>query len=105
VQISTSEQERLLFWARPKAAFPRWGGISPDFSVWTAPFRAARCRKPWRESEPVGKIRPRRRQCVHAGDGNCIPLILYDANKPGEMDKAEAFGADILRCCVELGAC
>jgi glycolate oxidase len=39
----------------------------------------------------------------HAGDGNLHPLILYDANKPGEMDKAEAFGADILRACVELG--
>ena len=39
----------------------------------------------------------------HAGDGNLHPLILYDANKPGEMDKAEAFGADILRLCVEVG--
>ena len=39
----------------------------------------------------------------HAGDGNLHPLILYDANQPGEMDKAEAFGADILRVCVELG--
>jgi glycolate oxidase len=39
----------------------------------------------------------------HAGDGNLHPLILYDANKPGEMENAEAFGADILRCCVELG--
>ena len=39
----------------------------------------------------------------HAGDGNLHPLILYDANKPGEMERAEAFGADILRCCVELG--
>ena len=39
----------------------------------------------------------------HAGDGNLHPLILYDANKPGEMDRAEAFGADILRVCVELG--
>jgi glycolate oxidase len=39
----------------------------------------------------------------HAGDGNLHPLILYDANKPGEIEKAEAFGADILRCCVELG--
>ena len=39
----------------------------------------------------------------HAGDGNLHPLILYDANKPGEMARAEAFGADILRCCVELG--
>ena len=39
----------------------------------------------------------------HAGDGNLHPLILYDANKPGEMERAEAFGADILRACVELG--
>jgi glycolate oxidase len=39
----------------------------------------------------------------HAGDGNLHPLILYDANQPGELDRAEAFGADILRACVELG--
>jgi FAD/FMN-containing dehydrogenase len=39
----------------------------------------------------------------HAGDGNLHPLILYDANQPGEMERAEAFGADILRACVELG--
>ncbi len=39
----------------------------------------------------------------HAGDGNLHPLILYDANKPGELETAEAFGADILRLCVEVG--
>ncbi|MDE1974192.1 MAG: FAD-binding oxidoreductase, partial [Hyphomicrobiales bacterium] len=39
----------------------------------------------------------------HAGDGNLHPLILYDANKPGELDRAEAFGYDILRLCVEVG--
>ncbi len=39
----------------------------------------------------------------HAGDGNLHPLILYDANKPGEIERAEAFGADILRLCVEVG--
>src|SRR6202165_38876 len=38
----------------------------------------------------------------HAGDGNLHPLILYDANKPGEIERAEAFGADILRLCVEM---
>ena len=41
----------------------------------------------------------------HAGDGNLHPLILYDANKPGELEAAEAFGADILRLCVEVGGC
>lgn len=39
----------------------------------------------------------------HAGDGNLHPLILYDANKPGELQRAEDFGADILRLCVEVG--
>uniref|UniRef100_UPI002FDE7E4F FAD-linked oxidase C-terminal domain-containing protein n=1 Tax=Rubrimonas sp. TaxID=2036015 RepID=UPI002FDE7E4F len=41
----------------------------------------------------------------HAGDGNMHPLILFDANKPGDLEKCEAFGADILRLCVEVGGC
>ena len=41
----------------------------------------------------------------HAGDGNMHPLLLYDANKPGDLEKAEALGADILRLCVEVGGC
>jgi glycolate oxidase len=41
----------------------------------------------------------------HAGDGNMHPLLLYDANKPGDLEKCEAFGADVLRLCVEVGGC
>ena len=41
----------------------------------------------------------------HAGDGNLHPLILFDANKPGDLEKCEAFGADILKLCVEVGGC
>ena len=41
----------------------------------------------------------------HAGDGNMHPLILYDANRPGDLDRSEALGADILRLCVEVGGC
>ncbi|WP_285675075.1 FAD-linked oxidase C-terminal domain-containing protein, partial [Paralimibaculum aggregatum] len=41
----------------------------------------------------------------HAGDGNMHPLILFDANRPGDLEKAEALGADILRLCVEVGGC
>lgn len=41
----------------------------------------------------------------HAGDGNMHPLILFNANKPGDLERAEAFGADILRLCVEVGGC
>ena len=47
---------------------------------------------------PVGNV-------FHAGDGNMHPLILFDANKPGDLEKCEAFGADILRLCVEVGGC
>ena len=41
----------------------------------------------------------------HAGDGNMHPLILYDANRPGDLEKCEALGADILKLCVEMGGC
>jgi glycolate oxidase len=41
----------------------------------------------------------------HAGDGNMHPLILFDANKPGDLERCEALGADILRLCVEVGGC
>ena len=41
----------------------------------------------------------------HAGDGNMHPLILYDANKPGDLELCEAFGAEILKLCVEVGGC
>jgi glycolate dehydrogenase FAD-linked subunit len=103
-QISTSEQERLLFWAGRKAAFPAVGRISPDYLCMDGtiprgklPEALARIRG-FSEKYGLGVA-----NVFHAGDGNLHPLILYDANKPGEMDKAEAFGADILRTCVELG--
>jgi glycolate oxidase len=52
--------------------------------------------------EIVGQALPRG-TVFHAGDGNLHPLILYDANQPGELERAEAFGADILKLCVEVG--
>jgi glycolate oxidase len=103
-QKSTSEAERNLFWAGRKAAFPAVGRISPDYLCMDGtiprgklPEALARIRK-LSEKYELGVA-----NVFHAGDGNLHPLILYDANKPGEMDRAEAFGADILRACVELG--
>ncbi len=103
-QISTSEQQRLLFWAGRKAAFPAVGRISPDYLCMDGtiprgklPEALARIRQ-LSEKYQLGVA-----NVFHAGDGNLHPLILYDANKPGETDRAEAFGADILRVCVELG--
>jgi glycolate oxidase len=104
LQISNSEQERLLFWAGRKAAFPAVGRMSPDYLCMDGtiprgklPTVLARIRD---LSEKYGL---RVANVFHAGDGNLHPLILYDANIPEEMDKAEAFGADILRACVEMG--
>ena len=98
LQISTSEAERNLFWAGRKAAFPAVGRISPDYLCMDGtiprgalPKALARIRD-LSEKYGLGVA-----NVFHAGDGNLHPLILYDANKPGEMERAEAFGADILR--------
>jgi glycolate oxidase len=104
IKASTSEDERLAFWAGRKAAFPAVGRISPDYYCMDGtiprnklPQVLARMR------EMSDKHQLRVANVFHAGDGNLHPLILYDANKPGELERAEAFGADILRLCVEVG--
>src|SRR5450631_688843 len=103
-QISTSEAERNLFWAGRKAAFPAVGRISPDYLCMDGTIpRGALPRALARIRDLSVKYGLRCANVFHAGDGNLHPLILYDANKEGEMERAEAFGADILRCCVELG--
>jgi glycolate oxidase len=103
-RASTSEQERLLFWAGRKAAFPAVGRISPDYYCMDGTIPRARLPqvlKRMRElSESYGLAVA---NVFHAGDGNLHPLILYDANKPGELERTEKFGADILRLCVEVG--
>ena len=103
-RISQSEEERLTFWAGRKAAFPAVGRISPDYYCMDGTIPRKELPKVlagMRElSERYGL---RVANVFHAGDGNLHPLILYDANLPGELDKAEAFGADILRLCVKVG--
>src|SRR6202453_1316694 len=103
-RTSQSEAERLLFWAGGKAAFPAVGRISPDYYCMDGTIpRGALPKALARIRDLSEKHGLRVANVFHAGDGNLHPLILYDANKPGEMERAEAFGADILRCCVELG--
>jgi glycolate oxidase len=103
-QISTSEQERLLFWSGRKAAFPAVGRISPDYLCMDGTIpRAALPQVLRRMKEMSEKYGLGVANVFHAGDGNLHPLILYDANKPGELQRAEDFGADILRLCVEVG--
>jgi glycolate oxidase len=104
LRISQSDEERLIFWAGRKAAFPAIGRISPDYYCMDGTI--PRHKLP----EVLARMRTLSEQydlrvanVFHAGDGNLHPLILYDANIPGELAKAEDFGADILRLCVEVG--
>ncbi len=101
---STSEEERLLFWAGRKAAFPAVGRISPDYYCMDGTIpRAKLPRVLQRMRELSEHYGLRVANVFHAGDGNLHPLILYDANKPGELERTEAFGAEILKLCVEVG--
>ncbi|MDP2296873.1 MAG: FAD-linked oxidase C-terminal domain-containing protein, partial [Pseudolabrys sp.] len=103
-KVSTSEQERLLFWAGRKAAFPAVGRISPDYYCMDGTIPRAQLPVVLKRMKELStKYDLRVANVFHAGDGNLHPLILYDSNKPGELDRAESFGSDILRLCVEVG--
>ncbi len=103
-RVSESEEERLRFWAGRKAAFPAVGRISPDYYCMDGtiprrqlPFVLSRMR------ELGERFGLRVANVFHAGDGNLHPLILYDANRPGELERAEELGAEILKLCVSVG--
>ena len=103
-RVSENEDERLLFWKGRKAAFPSVGRLSPDYYCMdgTIPKRhlATVLEK---ISELSAHYKLRVANVFHAGDGNLHPLILYNASRPGELEKTEAFGMDILKLCVEMG--
>ncbi len=104
VRTARNEEERMLFWKGRKAAFPAVGRISPDYYCMdgTIPrkqlaYVLKRIKELSQEYQlPVANV-------FHAGDGNMHPLILYDANKPGELERTEEFGGRILTLCVEVG--
>ncbi|MCW8935506.1 MAG: glycolate oxidase subunit GlcD [Gammaproteobacteria bacterium] len=104
VRIAQDEAERETFWKGRKAAFPAVGRISPDYYCMDGtiprkhlPQVLQTMAKLSAEYElPVANV-------FHAGDGNLHPLILYDANKPGELERTEEFGGKILELCVEVG--
>jgi glycolate oxidase len=101
---SRSEEERLLFWAGRKAAFPAVGRISPDYYCMDGTIPRKRIGDVLRRIQQMeAEYGLRCANVFHAGDGNLHPLILYDANIPGEFEQAEAFGASILRLCVDVG--
>ncbi|HEX7753202.1 MAG TPA: FAD-linked oxidase C-terminal domain-containing protein [Novosphingobium sp.] len=103
-RVSTNEAERLAFWAGRKAAFPAVGRLAPDYYCMDGTIPRGRLSE---VLERMAKLSDHYGLQVanvfHAGDGNLHPLILYDANQPGELQRAEDFGADILKMCVEVG--
>jgi len=104
MRVAEDENQRQLFWSGRKAAFPAVGKISPDYYCMdgTIPRR--------RLGEVLTRMEELSRQyglqvvnVFHAGDGNLHPLILYDGNRPGELERTEELGGEILSLCVEVG--
>ena len=104
LRASASEAERERFWAGRKAAFPAVGRISPDYYCMDGTIPRHRLPEVLsRMAEMSDRYGLRVANVFHAGDGNLHPLILYDANIPGELEAAEKFGTEILTLCVEVG--
>jgi glycolate oxidase len=104
LKVSRNEQERQLFWAGRKAAFPAMGRLSPDYYCMDGTIPRKHLARVLNEIEalsaeyglPVCNV-------FHAGDGNLHPLILYDANTAGELERTEELGGRILELCVAVG--
>lgn len=104
IRLAADEQARALLWKGRKSAFPAVGRLSPDYYCMdgTIPRRhlPVVLRRINELSQQYGLAVA---NVFHAGDGNLHPLILYDANKVGELEQVEAFGGKILELCVEVG--
>jgi len=104
IRVSKTETEREGFWAGRKAAFSAIGRITPDYYCMDGTIPRKRLPEVLlRINEMSQKYKLRVANVFHAGDGNLHPLIMYDANKTGELERAEDFGAEILSLCVEVG--
>ena len=104
ITVSRDEAERLRFWAGRKAAFPAVGRISPDYYCMDGTIPRKRLAEVLRRiAELEKKYGLRCPNVFHAGDGNLHPLILFDANKPDELERTELFAAEILEKCVAVG--
>ena len=103
-RTSMSEAERLKFWSGRKAAFPAVGRISPDYYCIDGSIPRRALAPMLKRTEELGrKYGLRCANVFHAGDGNLHPLILFDANIPGELERTEAFAAELLELCIEYG--
>lgn len=103
-KISENEQQRNLFWAGRKAAFPAIGRISPDYYCMDGTIPRKRLGDMLTAiSDMEQRYQLGCANVFHAGDGNLHPLIMFDANVEGELERAEQFGAEILELSVAFG--
>ena len=104
MRVSENEDERLLFWKGRKSAFPAVGRLSPDYYCMDGTIPKRHLADVLEQiSNLSDQYKLRVANVFHAGDGNLHPLILYDAGRPGELEKTEDFGMDILKLCIEVG--
>jgi glycolate oxidase len=104
IEVSENEAQRLRFWSGRKNAFPASGRISPDYMCMDSTIPRKRLADILIAIQGM-EARYGLRCCnvFHAGDGNLHPLILFDANDPDQLHRAELFGADILETSVAMG--
>ena len=106
LRISQSLEESLAIWKGRKGAFGAIGRISPDYLCMDGTIPTGQLPFVLRRiGEMSEQYALKVANIFHAGDGNLHPLIMFDANEPGSFERAEAFGADILTLCVEVGGC
>jgi glycolate oxidase len=104
VRTAKTEDERVRFWKGRKNAFPAVGRISPDYYCMDGTIPRKNLPRVLQQIEAWSdEYKLRVANVFHAGDGNLHPLILYDANTPGELERTEEFGGKILELCVEAG--
>jgi glycolate oxidase len=104
LQVSRDEAERQRFWAGRKAAFPAMGRLSPDYYCMDGTIPRKHLANVLKRIEELsGEYGLPICNVFHAGDGNLHPLILYDANKAGELERTEELGGKILELCVAVG--
>jgi len=104
VRCARDEAERALFWLGRKSAFPAVGRISPDYYCMDGTIPRSRLAHVLAQIQTLGdEYGLRVANVFHAGDGNLHPLILYDASKPGELERTEELGGRILELCVQVG--
>ncbi|HCL29244.1 MAG TPA: FAD-binding oxidoreductase [Candidatus Latescibacteria bacterium] len=104
IRQADSPEERQRLWAGRKAAFPAMGRLSPDYYCMDGTIPRGRLPEVLERTSVLSEAYGLRVANVfHAGDGNLHPLVLYDSNAEGELERAEELGAEILKLCVEVG--